>query len=124
RVQRALGQKVDVAELARLLGKDADELVANEAALFLRVGNARQASEERIRGVDVDQSHAQVPLESLDDSPRFAAAQQTVVDKDARQLVANGAMYQHGNHRRIHAAREGADHPARADLPPYVLNGL
>ena len=42
RVERALGQEVDPAELRRLLLEDADELVADDPALLLRVLDAGQ----------------------------------------------------------------------------------
>src|SRR5262249_20467806 len=41
RIQRALGQEIDPAELARFLGEDANELPADNAPLFLGVRNAR-----------------------------------------------------------------------------------
>ena len=38
------------------------------------------------------------------------AAQQAVIDEDAGELVADGAVDERGRHRRVHAAGEGADH--------------
>ncbi len=41
-VDGALGQKVDAADLLGLFLKDADELLADDLALLLRLGDARQ----------------------------------------------------------------------------------
>ena len=44
RVERALDEEADVAELAGLLLEDADELLPHDLALRLGIGDARQAS--------------------------------------------------------------------------------
>ena len=47
-----------------------------------------------------------------------------MVDKDARELAANGLRQQRGRYRGIHAAGKGQQHLAVADLGTDVRNGL
>ena len=54
--------------------------------------------------------------EALVDLVRFVVAQQPVVDEDAGQPVADGAVNQHRRDRRIDAARQAAHDLAVADL--------
>ena len=77
--------------------------------LRLRIGDAGQIGEEVLLGIDGDQVHALVLLEGLDDLLRLALAQQAVVDKDAGQPVADGAMDQRRRHRAVDAAAQPAD---------------
>ena len=123
-VQRALSEIVDVPELAGFLGKNADELVADNATFLLRVGHPRQPPQERVGRVHVHQAHAQVLLERVDDALWLAPPQQTVVDEDAGELIADCLMHQHRDHSRIHSARKCADHAAATDLRADVRHGL
>ena len=109
RVERALGQEVDPSELRRLLLEDADELVADDLALLLGVLDAGQPSQEALARIDHDQAHAEIALEGHPEQLRLLLAHQAVVDVDAGQPVADGAMDERGRDRGIDAAREGAD---------------
>ena len=116
RVERALGQEVDPAELGGLLLEDPDELVADDLALLLRVLDAGQPGQEALARVDHDQLHAEVALEGDAEQLRLLLAHQPVVDVDAGQPIADRAMDERRRHRRIHAAGQGADdQPVRAD---------
>ena len=110
-VERALGQEVDPPEAARLLLEDADELVPDDAPLALRVLDAGQAGEEALAGVDHHQAHAKVGLEGRPQELGFLLAHEPVVDVDAGQAVAHGAMDEGGRDGRVDPAREGADDP-------------
>ena len=48
--------------------------------------------------------------------------QESVVDEDADQPVADGAVYEGGGHRRVHAAAQAAQHPGVAHLPANLLH--
>ena len=48
--------------------------------------------------------------------------QEPVVDEDADQPVADGAVYQGGGHRRVDAAAQAAQHPGVAHLPANLLH--
>ena len=114
-VERALGQEVDLSKLAGLLLEDPDELVADDAPLLLRILHALEPAEESVSGVEHHQLHAQVLFERCAQQLRLALAHQAVVDVDAGELVAHGAMHQRGRHRRVDPARERTDHPSRSN---------
>ena len=117
-VERALGQEVDPAELAGLLLEDPDELVADDLPLLLGVLDAGEPGEEALPGVDHDQAHPEVALEGDPQQLRFLLAHQAVVDVDAGQPIADGAVDEGRRHGRVHAARERADdEPVRAGRP-------
>ena len=125
RVERALGQEVDPAELGRLLLEDPDELVADDLALLLRVLDAGQAGEEPFARIDHHEVHPEVALEGHAQQLRLLLAHQAVVDVDAGQPVADRAMDERGRDRRVDAARERADdEPVRAGLARVAVDPL
>ena len=99
-----------VAQRLRLLLEQPDELLADDAALELRLGHALEPRQEPVGGVDVDQRHLEVLAEGLHHPLGLVLAQQAVVDEHARQLVAHRAMHEQGRDGRIDAARKRADH--------------
>ena len=101
-------------EAAGVLLEDADEQLADGLALLLRVGDAGEALEEAVAGVDVDQLDALVAAERLDDLLALALAHQPGVDEDARELGADGPVDERGGDRRVDAAGQPADGPARS----------
>ena len=123
RVERALDEVVDLAELPRLLLEDADELLADRAALLLGIGDAGEPAEEALLRVDVDERDVEVVAERLDDLHGLVLAQQAVIDEDARELVAHRLVDEERRDRRVHPARERAQHalrprPARGSARP------
>ena len=125
RVERPLGQEVDPAELGRLLLEDADELVADDPALLLGVLDAGEPGEEPLAGIDHDQVHPEVPLEGDAQQLRFLLAHQSVIDVDAGEPIADGPVDERGGHRRVDAARQGADDEAvRAGLRGVPVDPL
>ena len=92
-----------------LLLEDADELVADDAALLLGIGHAGEAGQEALARVDHDEVHAQAGLERLAQELRLALAHEPVVDVDAGQPVADGTMDERGRDRGVDAARQRAD---------------
>src|SRR5207244_5287391 len=106
-----------VGDLPGLLLEHLDEGDADYAPLALGVLDLAQVLEEARRCVDV----AHVELHGVTEHPqhllRLAGAQEAVVDEDAGEPLADGALDEGGGHRRIDAAREPAD-----DAPgPYPL---
>ena len=97
-------QEFDAVQLAGLFLEDADELRADDLALLLRVGDARQLVQEAVDGVHIDQIGVHLVPEDLDDLLRLALAQQTVVDMDAGQLLADGLDEQRRHDGGVHAA--------------------
>ena len=89
RVERALRQELDRAELLRLLLEHRDELAADDLALLLGVGRRRRApSRKRFRASTTTiRSPRFRPARGVTSS-RLALAQQAVVDEHAGQPVA------------------------------------
>ena len=71
--------------------------------------DAGQPGQEALAGVDHDQVHAQVLLEGRPEQLRLLLAHQAVVDVDAGQPVADGAMDERRRDGRVDAARQRAD---------------
>ena len=78
--------------------------------------DARQLGEEPVGRLDVDERHVEVLLERLDHLLGLGHPQEAVVDEDARELVADGAVDEERRHRGVDAARERADDVLVADL--------
>ena len=96
---------------ARLLLEDADELLADDLALLLRLGHAREPREEPLLRLDVDERDVEVAAERLDDLLGLVLAQQAVVDEDAGELVADRLVHEQRRDRGVDAAGEPADDP-------------
>ena len=122
-IDRTLSQIVDRADLLALFLKDADELLADDLALRLRIGDVLQARKEALLGVDTHEVDIPVFKRGLD-FVALVLAQQTVIDKDARELAADGLGQQRRRNRGVHAAGKRQQHLAVADLGADVLNGL
>jgi hypothetical protein len=112
RIDGALGQEVELAQLSGLLLEDADESVADDATLLLGLGNTFQSGEETIRGIDRHQVHVNVAAECVHHFPGLILAQEAVVDKEAGQVVPDGAVDKGRCHRGIDPAAEAAQDPA------------
>ncbi len=124
RIERALDEVARVAELRGLLLEDADELIADDLALRLRLGGAREAVEEALLGVDRDQRHVERVAEGRHHLVTLVLAHQPVVDEDARELVADGLVHEQRGDRRVDAARESADDAPVAHLRANPLDLL
>ena len=85
-------------------------------ALLFGVGDAGELVEEAVGGVDVDELDLEVAAEGVDDALGLFAAQEAVVDEDAGELVADGAVDEGGGDGGVDAAGERADDAAVADL--------
>ena len=71
--------------------------------------DAGEAGQEALARVDHDEVHPEVGLEGLAQQLRLALAHEPVVDVDAGQPVADGAMDERRRDRRVDAARQRAD---------------
>ncbi len=106
RVERALHQELDfLAGLAGLLNhlplglfKGADELLPNDLALTLRLGNALEGGQEVLRGIHGDQLDARSGHKIMLDLFGLPLTQQAMIHEDAGQLVTDGPVDQSGRH--------------------------
>ena len=79
--------------------------------------------QEALFRVDADEVDVPV-LERGFDLVALVLAQQTVVDEDAGELIADGLGQQRRRNGGVHAAGKRQQHLAVADLGADVLNGL
>ena len=86
--------------------KDVHKQAPNDLALGLGFAHAGQFAQKQLAGVHADDLGVQFADEHFHHHVTLVQAQQTVVHKNAGELVANGAVDERGRHRRIHAARQ------------------
>ena len=114
RIQRALPE---VTRSRRARSPRCSNTSMNVAPMILRFcsGSVTPASRSRNRSLASTKSSGRCSfsVKRLLIWLRFVVAQQPVVDEDARQPIADGAMDQHRGHRGIDAAGEAADDLAR-----------
>ena len=125
-VNGTLCEEIDLADLLCLFLKDADELLTDDLALALRLGDTGQLCKVAVTGVHTDEVDVKAVgvagAEDRADLFLLVLAQQAVVHKDAGQLLADG-LGQHGcQHGGIDAAGQGAEHLAAADALPQGLD--
>ena len=115
-VDGALSQELDPFLFSRLFLEDANELGADDLALLFGIADARQFVKETVDGVDVHQVGVELVAENADHLFGFALAEQTVVDVDADQVLADRLDQQRGADRRVDAARQSEQAFAVPDL--------
>ena len=93
-----LAAAVDVFEGGGLHIENINERVANDFALFLRVSLPHQFAQKLLFSVHTDDFHPHVFGKHVHDLIAFVLAQQTVVDKNTGELVANGLVQQRCDH--------------------------
>ena len=115
-VDGALRKEVDAVELLGLFGKDVDEFLADDLALRFRVGHAGQLVEEAVDRVYIDEVRAELFAENLDNLLRLTLAEQTVVDMEADELLADRLDEQRRDDGAVDAAGQGEQDIFIADL--------
>ena len=100
-----------------------DELAPDDLPLAFRVRHVLEASQKLIRPIQDAQIEMHLRGKRLLNLIAFTGPQHAVVHKHTGQLIADGFVRQHGGHGRIHAAAEGAEHAALADLLADLLHG-
>ncbi len=118
-IQRALSEIFHLAELLSLLFENLDKAVADALPFFFRISDALQPLKEI--GFRINVNHLQVSAlaEETEHALALVGAHQAVVDMNAGELAADGPVDHRGDHRGIHAAGQGADHPVAADFGPH-----
>ena len=100
----------------------------NSRPMILRlvsgIGDAGQVAEELVLRVGDDELRAGRRDEVALDRLGLALAQQAVVDEDAGELVADGALHDRGGDGGVDTAGQPAQHPLVADLLAYAGDGL
>ena len=122
RVDRTLRQPANVLDLDRLLVEHLHEVAADDLALALGVGDAGQVAQELgtgLHALDV-QTHVLVRLQHVFE---LVLAQQSRIDEDAVEVLADGLVQQHGGHRRIDTARKSEHDLVVAHLLAQLAHG-
>ncbi|MEY5025724.1 MAG: hypothetical protein RLZZ244_1252 [Verrucomicrobiota bacterium] len=96
--------------------EDLDELAPDDSAFFFGVGDALEFLEEAGGGVCGFEPHFEIVAEELLDGLGFVGAQEAVVDEDAGELVADGAVDEGGGDAGVDAPAESEDDVVVADL--------
>lgn len=91
---------------------------------MLRLGNASQLAQEARSRVDTAYIHMELMLHHLLHLVSLVLPQQSVVHKNARQLIAHRPLQKRCRHRTVHAAGQRQQYPTVADLPPALRHGL
>ncbi|GBD11035.1 hypothetical protein HRbin23_00686 [bacterium HR23] len=107
-----------------MLLKDTDELLPHHPSFLLRVYYPPQALQEALGGVHISDLQAQACAEGIQYPLRLLTTEETVIDKDAGELVAHRPMDKDGGNRRVHTPRQRADHPSVAHLGTNLLRGI
>ena len=102
--------------MALRLLEGANELLADDLALLLRLAHALERGEEVLGSIHGDELDAGGLDEVMLDLLGLALTQQTVVHEHAGQLVADGLVHQRGGDGGVDAAGQAADHLCVADL--------
>ena len=121
-IDGALCQEADALELAGLFLEHTDELGTDNLALLLRVGHAGKLVEETVGGVDIHQVGVHLVAEDAHHLLGLALAQQTMVDVNRHELLANGLNQQRCHYRRVNTAGKCQQHLLVTNLSPKLLN--
>ncbi len=113
-----------VLELASLALEDLYELAPDDLALGLRLAHTRQMTQELVGGIHTDHLGMQLADKHVHHHVALVQAQQAVVDKNAGELVADGAVDQRRGDRRINATGQAKDDLFVADLFADLLHSL
>ena len=110
------------ATIARGPLKHLDERAPDDLAFAFRVGDSSQLAEKNVCGILVMQLDVEVLAEHALHAFGFALAQQTVVDKHAGELIADGFVNQRRRDAGIHTARQPENHAVFPDFSPDLLD--
>ena len=109
-------QPFGVGEFFLFSVKDFDKFRTDYFAFFLRIGHAGKFRQKLLFCINMNHAYAQVAGKHVHHHFAFVQTQQTVVNKHAGQLVADGTVNQRGRYGRVHAARQTQNHFVAADL--------
>ena len=124
RVEGPLGQKIDGGRLTGHLLEGQDKLPADYLALLLRIGHPFQLIEEPVGIVKAIDLQAQPRFKESHHLIALIFSQEAVVDEHAYHLLPQGSSEEGRHHRTVHPARDGAQHPARANRSTDALGKL
>ena len=92
RIDRALGEPAGILDLFGFSLEDVHKFAADDLALLLGVGDARERIHEAVDGIYHDELEAHVLFKGFANLFAFALAKEAVVDEDAGEAAADGAV--------------------------------
>ena len=120
-IDGALGEELDALEFASFLLENADELGADDFALFLRLGNAGELVKETVYGVNVNEVGVHLVAENLHHLFGLALAEKSVVHVDADKLLPDGFDKKGGDDGGVNSAGKGKKDLFVPDLGAKLL---
>ena len=124
RIDRALSQPFGIDQFLGFGVEHFNKLATDDLALLLRVAHTLEVAKELLGCIDMHYLDTQTAGEGFHDLLGFVESQQTIVDKDTGELIANRAMDQRSGDRRINTARQPQNNFFVAHLGTDLLNGL
>src|SRR5690242_20586259 len=109
RVERSLHQEIHRSDFFGLLLKDRYKFIADDFSFSFWIGDAIEPLKKPRARVHNSYLGFKSALEKFFDAVFFAFAKQTVIDKNAGELMANGFVQEACGHGGIHTARHCAD---------------
>ena len=85
--------------------------MSDDLPLLLRIKHPRQSRQEPLDRVRHAQLDSEVAVKRGIHEFRLAPPHEPVVDEDAHQAIADGAVYERRHHAAVHAAGKAADDP-------------
>ncbi len=101
-----------------------NKFAPDDLALGLWIAHSGKLAKKLLGRVNPDHLGVQLAHKHVHHQVAFVQAQQAVVDKDAGELIANGAVNQRCRHRRINPAREAQNDILSPDLLADFLHRL
>ncbi|OIQ73439.1 hypothetical protein GALL_449220 [mine drainage metagenome] len=108
----------------RLCLKYLYKFTTNNFSFGLRIAHTSELSQKLGRRIHPNHPGMQFAGKHVHHHVAFVQAQQTMVNKNAGQLVTNGAMNQGRSHRRVHTSREAQNHFFVTDLGTDLFHRL
>ena len=104
--------------------KISTKTAADDLALLFRIGDTGEFVHEAVDGIDDDELEAHVLFERFTDLFALVLAKEAVVDEDAGELLADGAVDERGGHGGVDAAGEAENDFFVTDLLADLRDGF
>ena len=124
RIERALGQVIEGAKALALFFEDPNEFGANQLALFLGVGDAREFVDEALPGIDVFDPDVELLVEEVHQELGLTLPHEALVDEHAGQLITDRLVQQEGEGGGVDTTGEGEQDALIPDLTAHIGNRL
>ena len=123
-VNGALGQKGNIVQGTGVLIKHLDKGVTNNFPLLFRVLNPFQSIQEQVFGLSTNHPNTHILGKHRHHLVAFVQTQQTVIDKHANQLIADGLMQQSRYHTGVYPTRKPQQYLLVTDLGTDTGNSI